>query len=285
MLLGLGCARDNPEFGLGAKGATGGTTGATDEASEGVAGPTDGDGTTGNSGGNSGTGSTPDATTAGTVNEDDDDDDEIKLDVGVECELLIECGIFTGECAPGMKCAPADVDGDFAADGTFCLTAGNATHGERCTFSCGVDTCDETSACLPLLDDPNGGVCVEYCDPVAGKGGVCPFSCVGVGPGFGLCHECNPVAQDCDFRDACYLDPTGFVCSPLGTGQPGDVCFGTDDCDAGIACVPGALVPGCPDGESCCVTTCNPMGGPCASGAGCVALNPTPGFPIGLCLG
>ena len=278
----LGCARENPEFGLGESGGGGGTT-STTGAADGVSAPV-GDDTRGQADGTTGgIGTTFDTTVASSADSlGVDDDDGDPPDTGDQCGDLQACEMFVDVCGANLKCAPTDIDGDSIPDGNFCIDAGFALPGERCIASCGGDTCDDTSACLLLVDEPLGGVCVQYCNPEVGPAAGCRAECIAIGPDYGLCHGCDPFLHDCDIEQGCYFEPTGFVCAIAGTGQPGDPCESPDACEVGLACLPGGLVPDCPMGEHCCVVTCENDQG-CGDGAECLLLNPTPGFPIGFC--
>lgn len=64
-------------------------------------------------------------------------------------------------------------------------------------------------------------------------------------PDFGGVSSCDPLLQDCDKGEGCYLTGEEYECVPAGDGGAGDPCEFVNECLAGYFCVAG------PDGNVC----------------------------------
>ena len=202
-------------------------------------------------------------------------------------------------CDPASGCANLAV-----ADGTGCDDADVCNGTETCQagacsagpppacddgrFCNGVESCDPTAGCLagsaPCHDgvpctldscnevadscsfDPEDLSCidavfcngVEYCDPVDDCQAGAPPDC---NDGIGCTVDsCNEPATTCDNI------PDDGAC------QDGDVCDGTESCDAALGCQEGPTLD-CDDGNACTVDSCDGIGGclhtPVADGTSC----------------
>lgn len=68
--------------------------------------------------------------------------------------------------------------------------------------------------------------------------------------------NCDPLAQDCEGGLACTIYEGGFGCvEVLVMGVAGDACFTAQECGPGLACISGAVIPGCLDAQ-CCAPLC-----------------------------
>ncbi len=199
-----------------------------------------------------------------------------------------ECLLEENDCSePTQKCMPWSEDADRIPDTARCCPLRDSPDldGEACTVdeydgSC-VDTCEEGTMCV--VDNAEGlaGLCRAFCDPATvdcnGGDGTCKpfFELVPGSITVPLCMDkCDPLLQDCSPPGwFCIPDsPTpagqsGFICVPPTPEMPDslfDPCGLANDCEQGLACVPGSRVPGC-TAISCCTAYCSLSegNGPC----------------------
>jgi hypothetical protein len=224
-----------------------------------------------------------------------------------------ECIFWADECGPEQKCEPYTVhEGQQWPDEIRCCPAVENPDlvGEQCDVidyngSC-LDSCDRGAFCV--LDDPDmlRGYCRAYCQPGTNS---CPpdQTCKSFFellpddiPTVPLCmDQCDPLVQDCIVPNwLCIPDsPTesgqsGFICvSPPPSAPVGlfDACALANQCEAGLACIPGDKVPGCTF-MSCCTSYCSLSEGdtPCVAldgSLGCVDwMSPDPTWSdVGVC--
>jgi hypothetical protein len=179
-----------------------------------------------------------------------------------------DCDPFAQDCPPGEKCSAWADDGGGSWNATKCVPIAEdpAQPGEPCTVEAspvsGVDSCDLGSMCWDV-DGSLMGTCVALCtgtmdDPACAEDTTtCSIT---NGGALNLCLPiCNPLGDDCDGGQGCYLGGSAFVCSPDGSGaagQQGDECMYVNACDPGLVCMDGDYVAGCSD-PACCSSVCN----------------------------
>lgn len=179
-----------------------------------------------------------------------------------------DCDIWEQDCPDGEKCNPWANDGGGAWNATRCVPVDDDPDqvGEACEVEgsgvSGLDSCDFGSMCWEVDPRTNVGECVALCQgsedaPVCEpEGTVCAQANGGV---IILCLDaCNPALMDCEEGEACYPIDDAFVCAP-DVGNPGgygEDCEFAAACDPGLACIQGALVPGC-ESAGCCSDYCD----------------------------
>jgi hypothetical protein len=179
-----------------------------------------------------------------------------------------DCDPFAQDCPPGEKCSAWADDGGGSWNATKCVPIAEDPDqpGEACTVEAspvsGVDSCDLGSMCWDV-DGALHGTCVPLCtgtsdDPACGD--FTTTCSITNGGALNLCLPiCNPLIDQCDDDQGCYIGGTAFVCSPDGSGaagQQGDECMYVNACDPGLVCMDGDYVPGCTD-PACCTAVCD----------------------------
>lgn len=170
-----------------------------------------------------------------------------------------------GSCMDGQKCSYV-VDAEHGPTNRCVDRLGDKLEGESCERIGDADDCDHLRICWATDADGKAGICVRFCDlalECPDEDEVCSVANDGSLP---LClRGCDPLAQDCPAGWGCYPDPDDrWVCDvdrSGATGAHGDPCECINCCDAGLACLPGALVDaeGC-GGEAaagCCAEICD----------------------------
>lgn len=297
----VGCARENPEYGLGADGgATGssGDGGTTRGPSGGVVSGTDDIDDTGGvvdtttSTFTTGSPTGPDSTGA-----DDSVDSGGVSDVsgGEACDVE-NCQPYEVGCADGLKCTLHDegLDGEFDKLACSAVVDGPDSVGDACIYDeCGQDSCDFGLACVPAgqTAEPGVGLCRALCheadDPCRDPQTVC----IEVFGPVGLCRDrCQLLLQDCPDEEGCFFrfDSGETSCAPPSElNFEGAPCDDYSDCAAGRQCVEAATVGGCPDdAESCCTLGCDSdVGAVCANGQVCLDLGAAGQGTAGVCVG
>lgn len=209
-----------------------------------------------------------------------------------------QCDIFAQDCPKGEKCNAWAFDGGGAWNGTRCVPVAEnpGQPGDSCTVEVsgvsGLDDCDVGVMCFDVDIATNEGTCVENCsgneaDPVCETAGTaCTISNDGA---LILCQPvCNPLADECLEGEGCYPVGDVLVCAPDASargGGAGEPCNFVNACDAGLFCLVGGDVPGCPDGAGgCCSSFCT-IGddSPCMAGQVCAPTYP-PGDAPAECL-
>jgi hypothetical protein len=203
-----------------------------------------------------------------------DPGDEKSCPTGEKCTAISEggpqnhfqCVPDDGMLIPGDECTPAEGTGqDGCTTGHVCLRNDPDAQLGRCLAACTND------------DDCEPGACQES-----------PYTLTT------FCADpCDPIVPECDMGFNCHQTDDRFVCDMLlsdtDIGQAGEPCdaVGLRGCAANLACLNGALVPGC-FGQSCCATVCDLTVGDeqCPSPTLCRPLftAPAPGFEnVGAC--
>lgn len=200
--------------------------------------------------------------------------DETSCSMGQKCTAVsdggpqnhFKCVPDDGKLLPGDDCTPASGTGqDGCTSGHVCLVSGLDDTQGRCLAACRND------------DD---------CEPDACE--ISPFTLTTF-----CAAACDPLAPACDSGFGCRQSEDRFTCSmtldETDIGQPGEPCdvFNLRGCADNLACMPGALVPGCAS-QSCCTTVCDLAAGDgqCPGGTLCNQMfaTPAPGFEsIGAC--
>ena len=137
--------------------------------------------------------------------------------------------------------------------------------------------------CFDVDPETNEGVCVEICGGSEGNP-TCQTpetTCtISNGGSLVLCQAiCNPLANECADGEGCYFVSEASVCAPDASGSmgaAGDPCMYINDCDDGLFCADGSVVPDC-GRQYCCAPFC--VAGDdstCEDGQSCV-----PFFPDG----
>jgi hypothetical protein len=139
---------------------------------------------------------------------------------------------------------------------------GDLGFGEPCTRDYENDDCQKGLFCFRVPTGSAGpGTCLEFCDHDSGcnHGGECAFWEAGL---LKLCmQDCDPLAQDCDPGEGCYLLPEydAFTCArtdhPPGAGTDGDACAAIQACEPGLICFDGDVQNGC-TADRCCTPVC-----------------------------
>jgi hypothetical protein len=115
--------------------------------------------------------------------------------------------------------------------------------------------------CFHVDEEAGVGLCVGLCGGTpeapscAEPGTDCAISEDGI---LNLCLKtCDPLAQGCPDDQRCLDVGQGFFCvgAAEAPGGYGDPCEGSAACDAGLACIDDAAVPGCA-GLRCCSPYC-----------------------------
>lgn len=178
-----------------------------------------------------------------------------------------ECDVFDQDCPAGSKCMPVDTDNDGIHDASQCvpLQESPGVPGDPCQVegspASGIDDCEAGAICWGVNQDGEG-TCVEMCtgsldSPHCADGLICDIS---NGANLVLClTACDPLAPTCPEGKVCIRGSDGvFLCDTDASGNKGaygDDCEYLNDCDNGLLCVGGTLVPGCPS-SSCCTEYC-----------------------------
>ena len=260
-----GCARENPEFGLGAgPDATGSSSGAeepdggdTNKSDTSVA----SDGVATGAMSTSSVDATGAADTQGIPSDTDAmSDGASETDDGRRCGLPL-CDIPGDGCGPQAKCTLIDeeLDGSFDRVGCVETVEDPGLPGDFCLIEpCGVDDCAPLSACIQ--GEQGIGVCHTLCHeslmPCAGAGLVC----VGILGEVGVCRaECDILLQDCPEGQACFFDPDvgAAYCAPDNPKNDAGPCTAFNDCAIQHQCVSSDVIGECPDGVlMCCAPVC-----------------------------
>lgn len=198
------------------------------------------------------------------------------------CDLLGQTG-----CATGKKCTIHAGGAGLFQPACLNIPASPAARGEACTRPAGIpgeDTCGAGLFCTfwgrPRAD-PQTFWCRDLCvsDEDCPTGERCQ-ALLGAAPGHGACiPACDPFdAEACPSGAHCIGERAGtdrtaaFGCTRVGTTGPDASCSTrSDNCQAGLMCVPSAL-----DGVERCRALCD-AGHACSGELTCVPLpNPPP---------
>ena len=210
----------------------------------------------------------------------------------------IGCSFFVNNCLPDEKCGAWSNDGGPIPNSTRCVPVAPSPRevGQSCIWEgsmvSGVDTCVEGAHCWGGPDDLVTSRCRAICgfdpdEPVCAAG----TRCVSIGA-LPLClDECDPLASDCGFNEACTVANGGFACTPaisFDLGPPGDPCEFDVECMPGTICVDEDELSSCFGGPGCCAELCDLNAvDPCPDADSCT---PIPGAPpiaafenVGIC--
>ena len=207
------------------------------------------------------------------------------------------CSPWDQNCPPGEKCMAHSYNGDPWWNGTRCVPIADdpGGSGDPCTVEgnalSGMDDCDFGLMCWDVDPDTNTGQCQPLCigselspvceDPTQ----ICWVNSDGI---LTLCVDtCAPLAPDCPGTQGCYPADDRFVCAPEISGDEGafgERCANINACDAGLACIDGAAVPGCDAGFGCCSPYCDTTAANACPGEGqeCVPWFDPADAPAGL---
>jgi hypothetical protein len=207
------------------------------------------------------------------------------------------CDTWAQDCPEGEKCVPSSSTGQWWDDTKCVPILGDGEPGDPCISDGNMDAtddCNGDSICWNAIevDGQLVGQCAALCggtpdEPECAPETECVFGKFGV---LTICGPtCLPLNDDCS---------EGLVCTFMGNGMqcviPGDVslaepCIEYQDCEAGSACMPQELVPGC-EGPTCCAAFCD-LGDPqCAMpGTECTSffeegMVPPPADQQGICI-
>lgn len=214
---------------------------------------------------------------------DEDDEGADETGSGSICDPVAQTG-----CAMDEKCTAILSGGEV----TYACAADmpSLDPGDPCSAAhdSGLDGCPAGYVCLE--DEGNNGLCAALCQ----NSGECPQGqCLPARESdIPYCaDDCSPFGSLCPAPTACRRNGIRFSCKFLGendVGGAGEACGIEDDagCAPGLACVPGALIPGCTS-DNCCTPLCDiNEADPCASPSTCqsILMNAAPGFEeIGAC--
>ena len=180
------------------------------------------------------------------------------------------CNPLLQDCPEGQKCTASNANmGDFWNINICIDLLGEKTLGEPCDvlsteLGSGDDDCGVGLICLQFDNsDGTNGICTAFCDGemmCPGQKDICVPANDGVLP---VClNTCDPLIQDCPFKQGCYGDKEGeiFLCfkpDAQSGGMDNDECAFDNACLAGFQCLPPAVVAACdPDFEGCCNPFC-----------------------------
>lgn len=196
--------------------------------------------------------------------------------------VSIECSLFEQECPRGEKCNIWANDGG-SWNATRCVAVDRTPAGpaEPCTVEgsggSGFDSCDVGSVCWDVDPDTLEGTCVSFCSgseeaPTCEDAGL---RCTGSNLFFLCLPICDPLVQDCNKGDACYVQDDTTLCTPIGSnnsGPPFQTCFFVNGCAAGLNCTDAALVGQCnAEADACCTPFCDLQDPTCPEGTLCIA--------------
>lgn len=196
------------------------------------------------------------------------------------------CDVFAQDCGTmtaADKCIPT-------AEGGVCVASGSLPHEAACIA---VHPGDDFDDCAPGLIC-HLGECLHICtgDPADPRTNSCPSTetCV-ESASYNWCGlGCDPLLQDCDAGQGCYLmtlagGGVGLTCADVvdPPSAPNAPCMYLNDCQAGWQC--SQALTGC-NGNGCCaelcevgVTACSTAGMSCQGLSG---LPPELGY-LGIC--
>lgn len=195
------------------------------------------------------------------------------------------CELFQPDsCTLATDCGPNEACFDAGGRSRQCLPTGDGLQGSACQAA---DDCQAGLACIGGADDAR---CEQICNSAVPDADTCcpdMLFCLslvdgeGVPLDFGFCGsipECNLFdVSSCAEGQACGL--TGAfdfpVCIEEGTGAEGNLCGGSNGCQAGLICVG-------PAGMAACREPCN-MFNMCDAGFDCATLGP-PFEEFGACV-
>ncbi len=196
-------------------------------------------------------------------------------------QVSIECSLFEQDCTRGEKCNIWANDGGNAWNATRCVPVDRAPGGpeDPCTVEgsgvSGIDSCDLGSVCWDVDPRTLEGTCVSFCGgskqaPICEDG----LRCMGSNLFFLCLSTCDPLVQDCDEGEACYvLDDTTECASDASddSGSTFDTCAFPNACDPGLNCTDAAIVGLCEEGaEDCCTPFCDLQDATCPEGTLCI---------------
>jgi hypothetical protein len=229
---------------------------------------------------------TPSTAAAGaSVGNDDDGDPTAPPTTGepedIECDPYADPAL---ECGPEGVCSFVDM---------------------RCHEALGMAGVDE--ACMVLDADTWTGTCAPglVCVVESGAQGTCAVPCeddeacgvdrlcrrgVGQAPTRVCVLLCDPFAEDCPPREACYVvnpDEPVPLCAPAGPGVELDPCAVATDCAPLHHCTPAPThMIECPDPFGCCTPLCDVRIGDCVGiNPLCVPLGVADAPNLGVCVG
>ncbi len=180
------------------------------------------------------------------------------------------CDLWLQDCPQGEKCMPWANNGGAAWNDTTCspIDPNPAAVGDVCVAVgsgvSGVDNCDAGAMCWDVDAVTNEGTCVEMCTGTP-QAPICTdpnTSCTIANNGLIiLCLPgCDPLMQNCQAGQGCYLVNDAFICAPDasgGAGVDGDLCEFINVCDPGLFCAGAAAVQGCAGAVGCCTPFCD----------------------------
>jgi hypothetical protein len=170
----------------------------------------------------------------------------------------------------GEKCMPWANDGGNAWNATRCspVDRNPAQVGDPCTVEgsgvSGIDNCAISSMCWNVDPETNMGQCVAFCSGSEANP-VCEdpqTSCSILNEGtLILClPNCDPLLQDCQEGEGCYVTNDTFSCVPDAGGEMGafgEGCEFLNVCDPGLFCANPDGVPDCAGSIGCCSSFCD----------------------------
>lgn len=171
-------------------------------------------------------------------------------------------------CGDGEKCNPADPLKHGIWSGTACVPLDPDADeiGEPCTVEgdpySGVDTCVAGALCWAVDPETLEGTCLELCTMDFESTCETPGTlCALFSADLPLClRTCDPLVQDCEEGESCFMGPVGGSCLPDISGDEGqalDMCVLILACDPGLTCLFGDLyLPGCAY-PRCCSPFCD----------------------------
>jgi hypothetical protein len=148
---------------------------------------------------------------------------------GQKCSTLRNGSTLTPGCGSkgsngeGDQCTPVPATGqqtgDDCGDGLACFSLGAGQLNSFCHRICalsGPDTCPGTEICTLKVSNL-AGIGLAFCQATI---------------------PCQALDQTgCSADQACYYEPKGAICAPLGTAPAGSSCTNANDCAKGSTCL------------------------------------------------
>lgn len=186
--------------------------------------------------------------------------------------VLTQCDLYADTCPDGEKCMPYATDGGIRQDATRCVPVAEspAQLDDTCSVqewvASGLDDCARGLFCVVYDPVELTGRCLAFCieEPeLADLGCLDPNArCFGTPDQIPrLCAaDCDPFGSECPEGRGCYKVGDSFVCLDDVSGPSGDYgdpCLFTNECDPGFRCVVPEQFFECGSPNGCCTPFCD----------------------------
>jgi hypothetical protein len=187
-------------------------------------------------------------------------------------------GAGCAPCPAGAGCDPSDglckcggPPGAVCGPNQTCdVQAGQCVGGDPCLGR----TCDGALSC-----DPEDGLC--KCGGLGGALCGTDQVCAVIPSGARCVTPCDPLRQDCQGGDGCFVEGAQAYCSPPGPLQENDPCENVGDCARGLHCYGSPVSPT----NRICTRYCDPSASPppCRLPQVCIPMEGEMGERVGIC--